>query len=280
MILSGKAKIAGIFGWPIAHSRSPRLHGFWLDRHGIDGTYIPLAVTPENFATAFRALPALGFRGVNITVPHKEAALAQCDTVDAQARRIGAVNTVVVDESGRLIGSNTDAFGFIENVRRSATWDAASGPAVVLGAGGAARAIVVALLDAGAPGLRITNRTRARAELLAAELGGAIKSSIGKIGRKRLPARRCSSTRRRSACRAMSRSSSISSRLPKTAVVTDIVYTPLQTPLLRDAAARGNQTVDGLGMLLYQAQPGFEKWFGVRPEVDDALRRFVLEDLC
>lgn len=279
MILSGKAKIAGIFGWPIAHSRSPRLHGFWLDRHGIDGTYIPLAVAPEQFATAFRALPALGFRGVNITVPHKEVALAQCDTVDAQARRIGAVNTVVVDGSGRLIGSNTDAFGFIENVRRSTEYDAVSGPAVVLGAGGAARAVVVALLDAGTPALRIANRTRSRAESLAAELGGAIEvvdwetradaladaallvntTTLGMQGHEPLPLDLA--------------------RLPATAVVTDIVYTPLQTPLLRAAAARGNRTVDGLGMLLYQAQPGFEKWFGVRPDVDDALRRFVLEDL-
>ena len=117
MILSGKAKVAGIFGWPIAHSRSPRLHGFWLERHGIDGVYVPLAVAPENFEAAFRALPALGFRGVNVTVPHKEAALAACDEVDPQAQRIGAVNTVAVDPSGRLVGSNTDAFGFIENLR-------------------------------------------------------------------------------------------------------------------------------------------------------------------
>ncbi len=279
MILSGKAKIAGIFGWPIAHSRSPRLHGFWLDRHGIDGTYIPLAVAPANFATAFRALPALGFRGVNITVPHKEAALAQCDTVDAQARRIGAVNTVVVDETGRLIGSNTDAFGFIENVRRSATWDAASGPAVVLGAGGAARAVVVALLDAGAPEIRIANRTRDRAESLAAELGGRIKVADWES---RADALADAALLVNTTTLGMQGHAPLEldlSRLPKSAVVTDIVYTPLQTPLLRDAAARGNQTVDGLGMLLYQAQPGFEKWFGVRPDVDEALRRFVLDDL-
>ncbi len=280
MILSGKAKIAGIFGWPIAHSRSPRLHGFWLDRHGIDGTYIPLAVTPENFAAAFRALPALGFRGVNITVPHKEAALARCDTVDAQARRIGAVNTVVVDASGRLIGSNTDAFGFIESVRRSATWDATSGPAVVLGAGGAARAIVVALLDAGVPALRVTNRTRARAESLAAELGGAIQVIDWEDRTEALAGAALVVNTTTLGMQGHEPLALDLARLPTTAVVTDIVYTPLQTPLLRDAAARGNQTVDGLGMLLYQAQPGFEKWFGVRPEVDDALRRFVLEDLC
>jgi shikimate dehydrogenase len=279
MILSGKAKIAGIFGWPIAHSRSPRLHGFWLDRHGIDGTYIPLAVAPENFATAFRALPALGFRGVNVTVPHKEAALAQCDAVDAQARRIGAVNTVVVDKSGRLIGSNTDAFGFIENVRRSAKWDAVSGPAVVLGAGGAARAIVVALMDAGAPGLRIANRTRSRADALAAELGGGIEVVDWE---RRADALADAALLVNTTTLGMQGHEPLAldlSHLPDDAVVTDIVYTPLQTPLLRAAASRGNQIVDGLGMLLYQAQPGFEKWFGVRPDVDEALRRFVLEDL-
>jgi shikimate dehydrogenase len=279
MILSGKAKVAGIFGWPIAHSRSPRLHGFWLDRHGIDGTYVPLAVAPEKFATAFRALPALGFRGVNITVPHKEAALAQCDLVDTQARRIGAVNTVVVDEAGRLIGSNTDAFGFIESIRRPAQWDAASGPAVVLGAGGAARAIVVALIDAGVPALRIANRTRSRAESLAAELGGGIEvvdweRRAGALADAALLVNTTTLGMQGHAPLALDLSA-----LPRHAVVTDIVYTPLQTPLLRDAAARGNPVVDGLDMLLYQAQPGFEKWFGVRPDVDEALRRFVLDDL-
>jgi shikimate dehydrogenase len=279
MILSGKAKVAGIFGWPIAHSRSPRLHGFWLERHGIDGIYVPLAVAPENFEAAFRALPALGFRGVNITVPHKEAALAACDEVDPQAQRIGAVNTVVIDPSGQLIGSNTDAFGFIENLRGSSRWEAAAGPAVVLGAGGAARAIAVALIVAGAPEVRIANRTRSRAESLAEDLGEGVAvvdwdaradaladaallvnaTTLGMDGHEPLDMDL--------------------ENLPKRAVVTDIVYTPLQTKLLADAAARGNPTVDGLGMLLYQAQPGFEQWFGVRPEVDDALRRFVLDDL-
>lgn len=279
MMLSGKAKIAGIFGWPIAHSRSPRLHGFWLDRYGVDGTYVPLAVAPENFTTAFRALPALGFRGVNVTVPHKEAALANCDAVDDQARRIGAVNTVVVNDAGELIGSNTDGFGFIESIRNNSDWSADRGPALVLGAGGAARGVVAALLDAGVPAVRITNRTRSRAEAFAAEFGERISvvdwdlradaladigllvntTTLGMQGHDPLDLDL--------------------SDLAKDAVVNDIVYTPLQTPLLRDAAARGNPVVDGLGMLLYQAQPGFEKWFGVRPEVDAALRRFVLEDL-
>lgn len=279
MILSGKAKIAGIFGWPIAHSRSPRLHGFWLERHGIDGVYVPLAVAPEKFAAAFRALPALGFRGINVTVPHKEAALAACDEVDAQARRIGAVNTVVVDPSGRLIGSNTDAFGFIENLRRSARWSAGSGPAVLLGAGGAARAIAVALIDAGAPEVRIANRTPSRAQSLAAALGA---KAVAVDWDARAAALADAALLVNSTTLGMQGHGPLDldlARLPAGAVVTDIVYTPLQTKLLQDAAARGNPTVDGLGMLLYQAQPGFEQWFGVRPEVDEALRRFVLDDL-
>jgi len=279
MILSGKAKIAGIFGWPIAHSRSPRLHGFWLDRYGVDGAYIPLAVRPEAFATAFRALPALGFRGVNITVPHKEAALANCDTVDAQARRIGAVNTVVVDDAGKLCGSNTDAFGFIENLQQASDWHAAAGPAVVLGAGGAARAIVVALLDAGAPEVRIANRTRARADAFVSEFGA---KTTAVDWDDRADALSDATLLVNTTTLGMQGHDPLDldlSRLPNAAVVNDIVYTPLQTPLLKDAAARGNTTVDGLGMLLYQAQPGFEKWFGVRPEVDAALRRFVLDDL-
>lgn len=279
MMLSGKARVAGIFGWPIAHTRSPRLHGFWLERYGVDGTYIPLAVAPENFATAFRALPALGFRGVNITLPHKESALANCDIVADQARRIGAVNTVVVNENGKLVGSNTDAFGFIESVRNDSDWTADRGPALVLGAGGAARGVIVALLDAGVPAVRIANRTRSRAQSLADEFGERITvvdwdaradalddlallvntTTLGMQGHDPLDLDLAG--------------------LAKDAVVNDIVYTPLQTPLLRDATARGNPVVDGLGMLLYQAQPGFEQWFGVRPEVDDALRQFVLDDL-
>lgn len=279
MSLSGKAKIAGIFGWPIAHSRSPRLHGFWLERYGVDGAYVPLAVRPEAFATAFRALPALGFRGVNITVPHKEAALAHCDTVDPQATRIGAVNTVVVDAAGKLVGSNTDAFGFLENLRRSSAWTAGNGPAVVLGAGGAARAVVVALIDAGVPELRVANRTRARADAFVAEFGDTVTAVDWDHRAEALDGAALLVNTTTLGMQGHGDLDIDLACLPKTAVVHDIVYTPLQTPLLKDAAARGNATVDGLGMLLYQAQPGFEKWFGVRPDVDDALRRFILDDL-
>jgi len=174
MILSGKATLAGVKGWPVSHSRSPKLHGHWLERHGIDGAYVPLAVSPRRIETALRALPVLGFRGANLTVPHKEDAVAVCDELDPLARRIRAVSTVVVGDDGQLIGSNTDAYGFIENLRRNSPWRSGDAPAVMLGAGGAGRAVIVALLDAGAGAVRLVNRTRLRADVLAAELGSAV----------------------------------------------------------------------------------------------------------
>ncbi|HLB79402.1 MAG TPA: shikimate dehydrogenase, partial [Dongiaceae bacterium] len=174
--LTGRALLAGVVGWPVAHSRSPRLHGFWLDEHKIDGAYLPLAVRPENLATVLRALPLLGFRGVNLTVPHKETALAVVDWASDAARRIGAVNTIVIDADGRLEGSNTDGFGFLENLAAALPrWRASDGAAVLLGAGGAARAIAAALADGGAPEIRLVNRTPARARRLAAEIGGPIR---------------------------------------------------------------------------------------------------------
>lgn len=280
MILSGNARIAGVMGWPVAHSRSPRLHGFWLDRHRIDGAYVPLAVRPEDLEAALRALPRLGFRGVNLTVPHKETALALLDEVDPEARRIGAVNTVAVTQDGRLRGWNTDAFGFLEHLRAAApAWRPAAGPAVVLGAGGAARAVCSALVGAGVAEIRLTNRTRSRAEAVAAAIGGPVRvvdwaaretaldgvgllvntTTLGMVGQPALDLDL--------------------DRLPPAATVYDIVYAPLETPLLRAAARRGNPTVDGLGMLLHQARPGFAAWFGVEPAVDAELRAFVLEGL-
>lgn len=279
MILSGKAKLAGIMGWPISHSRSPRLHGYWLREHGIDGAYLPFAVAPENLVTALDALPALGFRGVNITVPHKEAALHRCDAVDDHARRIGAVNTIVVEADGTLHGSNTDAFGFLENLRQESAWRASDGPAVLLGAGGAARAVAVALLDAGVPALRIANRTAARAEALADVLDGPVEvvswenraAALADVGL-------LVNTTTLGMAGAPPLEIDLAA-MPMTAVVNDIVYAPLETGLLAAARTRGNPVVDGLGMLLHQARPGFEKWFGVRPSVDAGLREFVLADL-
>jgi shikimate dehydrogenase len=274
--LSGKARLAGVMGWPVEHSLSPRLHGYWLEQHGIDGAYVPLAVAPADLPTALTALPALGFRGVNLTLPHKEQALDLCQEVDDLARRIGAVNTIVVRD-GRLFGSTSDAFGFLENLKDGAPdWRAEAAPAVVLGAGGASRAVVAALADAGAPEVRLVNRTRERAEALATALGGALSvydwdrreaalaeagllvntTTLGMAGQPPLDLDL--------------------GALPVEAVVTDIVYAPLMTPLLQAARTRGNPLVDGLGMLLHQARPGFEAWFGVRPEVTPGLRDFVL----
>jgi len=266
-------------GWPVSHSRSPRLHGFWLERHGIDGIYVPLAVPPGRIETALRALPVLGFRGVNLTVPHKERALPICDELDPLARRVGAVNTIVVGADGRLIGSNTDAYGLIENLRRNSPWRSGNEPAVVLGAGGGARAACVALLDAGAGSIRIVNRTRLRAEILAEELGAGVEA----VGwEDRSGALDGAALLVNTTTLGMTGQPPLEidlSALPKPAVVCDIVYVPLETPLLAAARARGNPAVDGLGMLLYQARPGFEAWYGIRPEIDDELRRFILSDL-
>lgn len=280
MIVSGKARLAGVIGWPVAHSASPRLHGYWLEQYRIDGAYVPLAVKPEDFAAALRLLVRIGFAGANVTVPHKEAALEAVDEAEPQARVIGAVNTVVVRPDGSLEGRNTDAYGFLENLRSGAPgWHPAHKPAVVLGAGGAARAVCVALLEAGAPKILLANRTPERARALAealaerivvvpwAERGAALDdaallvntTTLGMDGQPPLEI--------------------ALDRLPAEAVVTDIVYTPLETPLLKAAAARGNRVVDGLGMLIHQARPGFEAWFGVAPEATAELRAFLVEGL-
>ncbi len=277
MILSGRARLAGVFGWPVAHSLSPRLHGFWLRLHGIDGAYVPLAVVPEDFPEAVRSLARLGFAGANVTLPHKEAALAAMDRLEQSARRAGAVNTIVIGPDRRLTGSNTDGYGFLENLRAGAPgWRAADGPAVVLGAGGAARAICAALLDAGVPELRLGNRTRARAARLAGTLGGPIAvvdwdDRAAALTDARLLVNTTSLGMSGQPALALDLG-----RLPRDALVNDIVYRPLETPLLAAARAHGCRVVDGLGMLLHQARPGFASWFGVMPDVTDELRAFVL----
>jgi len=277
MTLSGRAKLAGVMGWPVAHSLSPRLHGYWLERYGIDGAYVPLSVRPEDLADAVRALPKLGFAGVNVTLPHKEAVAALVDALDSAARRIGAVNTIVVGAGGRLEGRNTDAFGFIENLRHGAPgWNALAAPAVVLGSGGAARAVCAALVDAGVPELRLVNRTRERAERLAQAIGGPFKVTPWSERTRALDGAGLLVNTTTLGMEGAGALDIDLARLPRTAVVTDIVYVPLETPLLRAAAALGHVVVDGLGMLLHQARPGFAVWFGPMPEVTDELRAFVL----
>ena len=271
--------LAGVLGDPIAHSRSPRLHRHWLDRYGIDGDYLPLRVPAADLRAALSLLPQAGFAGVNVTIPHKEAAFALADEITDRARAVGAANTLTFRD-GRVMADNTDGHGFVASLDQQAPgWDAGTGSALVLGAGGAARGIVAALLVRGVDRVVLANRDRGRAERLAADLAGlpgridAIKTaaipdalgeatllvnatSLGMVGQPPLDIDL--------------------SPLPDAATVTDIVYTPLETPLLAAARARGLRTVDGLGMLLHQAAPGFEAWFGRRPDVDDALRAAVL----
>lgn len=277
MIVSGKAKLAGVLGRPVSHSRSPRLHGFWLEQLGIDGAYLPLPVAPEHLEQVVRALPRMGFRGANVTVPHKEAVMALVDHLEPLARRIGAVNTLVVRDDGSLEGRNTDAHGFLENLRQGCpAWVPASGPAAVIGAGGAARAVVAALTDAGVSEIRLSNRSRGRAEALAADLGGPV--NVVNWAERAESLEGCALLVNTTTL-GMTGQSNLDldlSALPPTALVNDIVYVPLETDLLARARARGNAVVDGLGMLLHQAVPGFEAWFGVRPDVTDELRAFVL----
>ena len=282
MSIGAKTQLAGVFGWPISHSRSPLMHNYWLDEYGIDGAYLPLAVAPNNFAEAFRCLPKLGFAGANVTVPHKEAALACVDLADDNARRIGAVNTVRVGGNGELIGSNTDGYGFLANLADAAPgWGAGRGSATVLGAGGAARAVVVALLDAGVSELRIVNRSSERAQILARDIGDTRMRVIA--WNDRTDALYETALLVNTTVAGLEGHESLAldlKTLPTTAVVMDLVYQPLITPLLKSARDRGNPIVDGLGMLIHQARPGFLAWFGVEPAPTTALRRLLEADLA
>lgn len=274
-LLTGNARLAGVVGWPVAHSRSPRLHGYWLDRLGIDGAYVPLAVRPEDFTRAIRGLVAAGFRGLNVTIPHKEAAFAICDTVADSGRRAGAVNTLVFRD-GRISGSNTDGFGFLENLRAHGV-DPSAGAALVLGAGGAARAVAAALQD---EGVRVTvaNRSRARADQLAADLPDLAVMDW----EKRSDALADHALVVNTTSLGMTGHPPLDLDLGRAhagLVVADIVYVPLETELLASARAAGLRAVDGLGMLLHQARPGFAAWFGVDPVVDEALYAHVAADL-
>ncbi|WP_395015625.1 shikimate dehydrogenase [Dongia sp.] len=286
--LTGKSKIAGVFGYPVDHSRSPRLHGFWLAQHGIDGAYIPFATHPRDLPRAIRALPSLGFRGGNVTLPHKEPALGLVDEVTRVAERIGAVNTLIVRDDSSILGDNTDGFGFLAHLQASQpSWQPNAGPAVLLGAGGAARAIIVALLEAGVPEILLANRTQRRAEELAEALDSALGSELaGRLKvvtwHHREAALEGAGLLVNSTQLGMAGQPALDMNLdalPKSATVYDIVYVPLETPLLAAARARGNAVVDGLGMLLHQARPGFAAWFGVEPQVTPALRDFVLKDI-
>jgi shikimate dehydrogenase len=273
-------KAACVIGWPVEHSRSPAIHRFWLKRYGIDGAYEKEAVAPEALAAFLGSLKARGYAGANVTLPHKEEALRLAAFADEAARAIGAANTLWLDGEGTLHASNSDAYGFTTNLSAEAPqWNKGRRPVLVLGAGGAARAILHGLIARGASRILLANRTRDRAETLADAFGPTVDvidwkdrnrplagcgllvnaTSLGMTGKGRLDINL--------------------EALPSDAVVADIVYSPLETELHAAARARGNRVVDGLGMLLHQAVPGFERWFGVRPEVTAELKAHVAATL-
>ncbi len=276
MANSDRFLLAGVMGWPVMHSRSPKLHNYWFEKHGLAGTYVPLAIRPEGLKAALRALPGLTFSGCNLTIPHKQAAMTIVDEVDEVARKIGAISCVVVRRDGTLFGTNNDCYGFIQNLAQEFPgWRADSGPAVVIGAGGGARAVVYGLAERGAREIRLVNRTFDRAQKLAAEIGGPIAvlpwqerhialagaalvvntTSQGMIGNPPLDLNLA--------------------KLPKDALVADIVYIPRETPLLAAARARGHRTINGLGMLLHQGRPAWKAWFGIEPEVTPELHALL-----
>ncbi|MGR3320548.1 MAG: shikimate dehydrogenase [Pseudooceanicola sp.] len=272
-----KIPLAGVIGHPVAHSRSPHLHGHWLRKYGMEGYYVPMDVAPENLEKVLRSLPAAGFVGVNITVPHKEKVMEIADLVTDRAILIGAANTLIFRPDGKIHADNTDGYGFIENLRQGAPgWKPDAGPVALLGAGGAARAVIAALLDSGVRDIVIANRTRMRAERLQEDFGRRVRvTEWVKAGNMIEEAALVVNTT------ALGMTGKPELRVPldglhQGQVVTDLVYAPLETRLLAAAAAAGCTTVDGLGMLLHQAVPAFERWFGIRPKVDDALRKAVL----
>lgn len=269
--------VAAVLGHPINHSKSPKLHNYWLSLFNIDGYYIPLDIDPRNFENSIRALGGLGFVGANVTIPYKEKVLKIADKISDRAAIIGAANTLTFLQDGRIYADNTDGYGFLQNIKcKYNDWTAGEGTSVVFGAGGASRAILGALIEDGANDIILANRTRSRADQLRSDFGAKIKvvdwmkvqnylsdastvinaTSLGMDGKAELPIPL--------------------QGLKKNTLVTDIVYTPLNTPLLENAAKRGCRTVDGLGMLIHQAIPGFERWFGVKPDVSENLRKLLI----
>ncbi|MDP4992163.1 MAG: shikimate dehydrogenase [Marivita lacus] len=272
-----KIPLAAVIGHPVAHSKSPNVHGYWLRKYGLKGHYIPMDIEPDKLADLLPRLADLGFVGANVTIPHKERVMEIADLITDRATLIGAANTLIFRKDGRIHADNTDGYGFIENIRQAIPdWNPKSGPAVVFGAGGACRAVLASLLDVGVPRIILTNRTRIRAEKLREDFGNRVQvvewvragnvleeadlvvntTSLGMTGKPemRVPL----------------------DGLRPGAIVNDLVYTPLQTRLLATAEDRGCRVVDGLGMLLHQAVPGFERWFGKRPVVDENVRAAVL----
>jgi shikimate dehydrogenase len=272
------SKKAFVTGHPIAHSRSPRIHSHWLEKYCIDGSYQAIDVAPQDFAAFLAGLRKNGYRGGNVTIPHKEAAFALVDRRDEAAEQIGAINTLWF-EDGNLWGGNTDAHGFAANLDDHAPGWAINGPAVVLGAGGASRAVIHALIERGLSDIRIVNRTLARAEELKHRFGAGVTAHSLDATNELLAGAGLLVNTTALGMHGNEGLSADPARLPAKAIVTDIVYVPLETPLLAAARARKLKTVDGLGMLLHQAVPGFERWFGIRPEVTAELRQMIVTDI-
>lgn len=268
--------LTGVLGWPVAHSRSPKIHSYWISKYGLLGAYVQLPVAPGQLGLALPGLAALGFRGCNITLPHKVDALHLVDALDANAARIGAINTIVVQGDGSLKGFNNDGFGYIQSLLDAKPdWRADAGPVAVLGAGGAARAVVLSLADRGAREIRLLNRTPEKAQALANEFGAPVRA---------LPWSQRHAALADVAMLVNTTSQGMHGQpaldldlaaLPLHALVSDVIYVPMQTPLLAAARQRGNATVNGLGMLLNQARPAFEAWFGVMPEITAELRQAI-----
>lgn len=269
-------QLAGIIGFPVAQSRSPVIQNFWLEQHGLAGRYVPIAVTPDRLERALKGLPVLGFRGCNVTMPLKQDVMPFLDVVDPMARRIGAVNTIVVQPDGTLRGFNNDGVGFVQSVRDTAPdWRPEAGPVLVLGAGGASRAVVVALLEAGVPRIMVANRTLGRAEEMAGAIGGPVSIVPWE---QRDDAMADMALVVNATDRGMAGKPALDvsfAKLAPGAIVGDLIYIPLETPFLAAARERGNVTVNGLGLLLNQARLAFEAWFGVRPEITPALLQAV-----
>ncbi|MFA9549878.1 MAG: shikimate dehydrogenase [Hyphomicrobium sp.] len=272
-------KHACVIGWPVEHSRSPLLHGYWLKKYGIDGTYTKRAVAPEAVAGFLQSLRANGYVGCNVTVPHKAAAFSAADEREDSAKAVSAANTLWLSD-GKLVAANTDTYGYMTNLSQQAPgWDRRDAPVSILGAGGAARAIVFGFLDAGVSEIRVFNRTRARAETVAQQFGSCVKVFDWS---EREAGSRDSAVLVNTTTIGMNGVGTLDFDLAgfdPECVVSDIVYVPLETELLRKAKSQGLRTVDGVGMLLHQGVPGFEKWFGVRPEVTDELRNLIVGDI-
>jgi len=268
--------LAGIIGWPVAHSRSPVVHNYWLAEHHLQGSYVLLPVLPERLPAALAGLVALGFRGCNVTTPHKQAVMPLIEHIDPMAARIGAVNTIVVQDDGSLRGFNNDGNGFVQSLRdEKPGWRPDEGPITILGAGGAARAILVALAAQGSKEIRLVNRTFEKAQTLAAELGPPI---VAVRWEERAEALRGAATLINATTQGSAGKPPLDlplDALPREAIVGDAIYVPPETPLLAAARARGNRTANGLGMLLNQARPAFEAWFGVMPSITPGLRRAI-----